>query len=517
LVDISEKPRTYAGAIRGPLAHINVLENISDGIVLFDEDLNYTYINQRGSELLAREPGDLIGKNYWQEYPEARGTPFAEAYARAVETHAVTVFEDFYEPWQRWFENRIYPAADGIMVLFTEITERKKQEAERGALEQQLRQAQKMEAIGRLAGGVAHDFNNMLMIIQGHADVMLEELSEGDEMRADLLEISEAARRSAELTRQLLAFSRKQTLQPQVMDANRLMRGLDKMLRRLIGEDIDLKLVLAEDLHRVKVDPGQIEQVVMNLVINARDAMADGGKLTLETANVELDAQYAARHSGHVIPGEYVMIAVSDDGCGMDAETRAKIFDPFFTTKERGKGTGLGLSTVHGIVNQSGGHIRVYSELTHGTTFRIYFPRIHEDLPEQVAPAFTPRHVVGDVHVLVVEDEQALRSLMAQSLERVGYRVTAASQGAEALELVEGRGLRPDLVVTDVVMPGINGAVLARRLRETLPDVPVLYVSGYTDNAIAHRGVLDPGTPFLHKPFTLAALALKVASLLPQG
>jgi two-component system cell cycle sensor histidine kinase/response regulator CckA len=368
-------------------------------------------------------------------------------------------------------------------------------------MENQLRQAQKMETIGKLAGGIAHDFNNLLMVILGYVELVLNDLDGAHRHHELLTEVKKAGCRARDITRQLLIFSRKQILQPVVLNLNDSVINLEKMLSPLIGEDIEVITAFAGDLGHVQADPGQVEQVLMNLVVNARDAMTQGGKLTIETANAALDEGYARHHVG-VGPGQYVMLAVTDTGCGMDKEIMDRIFDPFFTTKEFGKGTGLGLSTVYGIVNQSGGHIACHSEPGQGTTFRIYLPRTEarpvrqaEQAPEQARPG-------GGEHILVAEDETAVRKLIQQMLERLGYRVTLAANGNDALALVTEKGMDPDLVITDVVMPGMSGKELIERLRNIRPGQRFLYMSGYTDNAIGHQDVLDPDTPFLQKPFT---------------
>jgi len=355
----------------------------------------------------------------------------------------------------------------------------------------------------------------MLSVILGYGENLLHQLHPGDPLREDVKEIVEAGKRSAALIRQLLAFSRKQTLQPEVLDLNKLLQDLENMLHRLIGEDIELKLALSDKIGRVMADPGQVEQVIMNLAVNARDAMPGGGKLMIETADVELDEDYASTHAG-VTPGKYVMLAVTDNGSGMDRETLSNVFEPFFTTKEKGKGTGLGLSTVYGIVKQSGGNIWAYSEPGLGTTFKIYLPQTEAE-PKGKAKAAKKETTKGaGEKILVVEDNENLRNLMATMLSRLGYKVTLAANGGEALLLMEKKGLKPDLVITDVVMPKMSGKELADRLREIHPDLKVLYMSGYTDNAIAHHGILDPGIPFIQKPFTLGDIAQKVRAVL-QG
>jgi len=385
--------------------------------------------------------------------------------------------------------------------------------AERKQLEQQLRQAQKMEAIGQLTGGIAHDFNNMLTVIIGYSELMLRSLGADDPMRDEVNEIREAGERAAALTRQLLAFSRKQVLQPKVLDFNAVLTNMDRMLQRLIGEDIALVAVPAPGIWRVYADPSQIEQVMMNLAVNARDAMPQGGKLTIETANVELDDAYARDHAS-VRPGSYVMLAVSDTGCGMNRETQARIFEPFFTTKEPGKGTGLGLSTVYGIVKQSGGSIWVYSEPGRGTTFKIYLPR-GEAVAEAVEPSReAARTVRGSETILLVEDDNAVRALVRSTLQAHGYTVQEAPHGKHAIQVCEQHAAPIHLLVTDVVMPEMGGREVAERLKPSRPNMKVLFMSGYTDKAIVHHGELDPGTAFLQKPFTPDALARKVREVL---
>ncbi|PYO63183.1 MAG: hypothetical protein DMD70_04455 [Gemmatimonadetes bacterium] len=387
--------------------------------------------------------------------------------------------------------------------------------SERKLLEAQLRQAQKMEAVGRLAGGIAHDFNNLLTAIIGYTDLALADLREGDPMRQDMEEILRAAHRAAGLTRQLLAFSRQQVLAPRVLDLNEVVQTVDKMLGRLVGEDIELQSVLAPGLGHIKADPGQLEQVIVNLAVNARDAMPTGGKLTIETADVEM-AETRGRDLTTVPAGRYVMLAITDSGTGMDEDTKARIFEPFFTTKEQGKGTGLGLATVYGIVKQSGGFIWVYSEPGHGTTFKIYLPRVEgaaDALAPPVGTAAVPR---GTETVLIVEDEEAVRALAKTALARKGYRVLEAANGGEALLLCESERAPIHLLVTDVVMPGLGGADLAQRLAPLRSEMKVLFISGYTDRAAARHGTMQPGAAYLEKPFSLDALARKVREVLDR-
>ena len=396
-----------------------------------------------------------------------------------------------------------------LLATFVDVTERKR-------LEDHLRQSQKMEAIGRLAGGVAHDFNNLLTVISGRAQIELlrPELSGPSRRNIDL--IAEAASRASTLTKQLLAFSRKQVLQPRVLDVDIVVAGMEPLLRRLIGEDIDLVTATEPGLGRVRADPGQLEQVVLNLAVNARDAMPQGGRLTIETANAELDEAYA-RQQADIHPGPYVILAVSDTGVGMDAETRAHLFEPFFTTKGVGEGTGLGLATVYGIVKQSGGHITAYSELGRGTTIKIYLPRV--DAASELREA-APEPVVlrrGSETVLLVEDDEAVRELTCEVLEMHGYTVLAVADAGEAPRVLEGASRPIHLLVTDVVMPRLSGRELTERLRSLRPGLKVLYISGYAGTAVVHHGVLDPGTPFLQKPFTPDALLRSVRKVLDDG
>jgi two-component system cell cycle sensor histidine kinase/response regulator CckA len=406
-------------------------------------------------------------------------------------------------------------AVVGVVGMASDLRERKRAEEMVSRLREQLQQAQRVEAIGRLAGGVAHDFNNALSVVLTYSELVLQDLREGDPVRGDIVEIQRAGQRAARLTQQLLAFSRQQVLQPRVLDLNETLSGMRDMLQRLLGEDVELSLLTSNAIGRVNVDPGQVEQIIMNLAVNARDAMPDGGKLTIETSNFELDAEYAAAHLG-ATPGRYVLLAVCDTGTGMDADTQARIFDPFFTTKEQGKGTGLGLSTVLGIVQQSGGSISVYSEVGVGTTFKVYLPRTDRAV-EQPPSQFPPRADLGGSEtILLVEDEERVREVAGAVLRRRGYEVLPAEDGEQALAVAEQHAEAIDLLITDVVMPRMSGRQLVERLAERRPGLRVLFMSGYTDDAIVHHGVLEQGVEFLQKPLTPNALLKRVREVLDR-
>jgi signal transduction histidine kinase/ActR/RegA family two-component response regulator len=411
-----------------------------------------------------------------------------------------------------WSEGVVANAANregaSILAVFQDVTQQR-------LAEQRSSQSQRLAAVGRLTGGVAHDFNNLLTVIMGYSELLLRRPNQPDPMIRAIEEIGKAAKRAAALTKQLLAFSRKQVLQPKVLELNAIVADIEKMLRRLIGEDIELVVSLDAAMGRVKADPVQIEQVLLNLVVNARDAMPQGGNLIIETANVYLDENYAGNHVD-VRPGPYVVLAVSDTGCGMDKETQSHIFEPFFTTKELGKGTGLGLATVYGIVKQSGGNIWVYSELTKGTTFKIYLPRVDAELKERVRTSerLEPSHATETI--LLVEDEEMVRTLACDILEERGYQVLVAANGEEAIRICSEHAGPIHLMLSDVVMPRMSGKGLAEKIKPSRHGIEVLFMSGYTDDAIVHHGVLEPGTNFLEKPFTPEALARKVREVLDK-
>jgi two-component system, cell cycle sensor histidine kinase and response regulator CckA len=412
----------------------------------------------------------------------------------------------------RTFESRASTILDErgeverLVIVNRDITERKH-------LEEQFRQAQKMEAVGRLSGGVAHDFNNLLGVIIGYAEIVQERMAATDPLRGRVDEILKASHRAASLTRQLLAFSRQQVLDPKILDLNAVVKDMEKMLQRLIGEDIELKTELHPALARIKADEGQIEQVVLNLAVNARDVMPHGGKLVLATSNFHMDQDFVRRYPYPVPVGDYVLFAVSDTGIGMDAAIKARIFEPFFTTKEKGKGTGLGLSTVYGVVKQSGGYIEVASELNAGTVFKIYLPKVEGAVVEQPRTEMSAS-LRGAETVLLVEDEPSLRILARHQLESCGYSVLEAGSGADALEVARKELVTIHLLLTDVVMPGINGRILAEELLRRRPLLSVVYMSGYTGQAMGEDGVLDAGSHFLPKPFTREALARKLREAL---
>jgi PAS domain S-box-containing protein len=500
-------------------------ENAPFGMVMIDKDSTYKYINPKFKELLGYNLTDIPNGKTWfrKAYPDP-------TYRHHVISTWINDLEGFMSGVKRprTFTVTCKDGTEKIinfipvqletgenLMACEDMTELKRAEEEKAFLQEQVRQSQKVEAIGRLAGGIAHDFNNYLTVIKGYSQLSRIELKEGDPVRGNIDAIQNATERAASLTRQLLAFSRRQVMQMKVLDLNLLLRDLDKMLRRIIEEDIELITLLAEDLGRIRADAGQIEQVIMNLAVNAKDAMPTGGKLTIETANVELDESYVHRHVD-VKPGPYVMFSVSDIGVGMSPEVRERIFEPFFTTKEKGKGTGLGLSTTYGIVKQSEGHILVYSEQGKGTTFKIYLPRINEPLENIRTEVLKEELPCGNETILIVEDEEEVRKLAGKILERLGYRIIETLHGDDALVACERNKNPIHLLLADIVMPGMSGSELAKLLKPLYPGIKILYMSGYTDNAIVRHGVLEKGVNYIQKPFTIEGLARKVREVLDK-
>jgi two-component system cell cycle sensor histidine kinase/response regulator CckA len=495
-----------------------LVENSTDALFLMDAEGRVTYLTPSTQKHLGWEPQQMTGRSIFEfAHPDDRelvGLKMAETLRNPGLPIGQEVRYEHADGSYRIMEgvgvNRLEdPSVGAIVVNLRDITERRR-------LEEQLRQAQKMEAVGQLAGGVAHDFNNLLTAILGYTSLMLDDLPPNDPLRLDLIEIQSAGERAAALTRQLLAFSRRQMLQPQVLDINTIVKQLEKLLRRLISEDVELVTALAADLAAVRVDPASVEQILVNLAVNARDAMPVGGTLTIETANVDLDDTYALTHPV-MPPGRYVMLAVGDTGQGMDEGTRARVFEPFFTTKEQGKGSGLGLATVYGMVKQSGGFIWVYSEPGHGTVFKVYLPPAEE----RTATRSVDVDRRGDSKpgwetVLLVEDEDAVRALAREVLRRNGYVVLEARHGVDALRLAERHTDDIHLLITDVVMPHMSGKEAAERLTTVRPSMKVLFMSGYTDHAVMHRD-LTPGAAFLQKPFTAEAFARKVRQVLDSA
>jgi len=499
--------------IRESEARLRVLvEQLPAVLWTVGKDLCFTSALGAGLTRLGLKPNQIVGVSLF-DYFETSDPAFLPiaAHRRAIAGEPMT----FHVEWKGGsYTCHVEPLRtsegdlQGAICMALDITDRRQ-------LEEQLRQAQKMEAVGRLAGGIAHDFNNLLMVIQGYADLMTERLAEGDPLRRNAEQIQTASQRATSLTRQLLAFSRKQMLAPKVLSVQSVVTEMEKILRRLIGEDVQLETSSVPDLGLVKADRSQIEQVILNLAVNARDAMPEGGRLTIETANVDLDESFS--HSSVMLsPGPYVMLAVTDNGCGMDVETQTHIFEPFFTTKEKGKGTGLGLATVYGIVKQSGGYVWVYSEPGRGTSFKVYLPRVWD---EQTTPG-RDRRVEGKSlpqgteTVLLVEDEKGVRELAREYLEMTGYTVIEAENGHTALELAALHSGPIHLLMTDVVMPGISGRELSERVKTIRPDIRVLFMSGYTDQAVVHHGILETDAVLLQKPFTVAALAAKLRDIL---
>jgi two-component system cell cycle sensor histidine kinase/response regulator CckA len=520
--DITERKRVEEALKESEERYRTAIEHSNDGVTIVKGDI-HLYVNQKFLEIFGySHPEEIVGRPLLVTVhsddrdrvieinrKRQRGEDVPSGYEfKGIRKDGGIVYIEVSAT------KTIYRGEAVSLAYLRDITERKRVEEERAVLQEQFRQSQKMEAIGRLAGGIAHDFNNLLTIIKGNSQLSLMDLKQDDPGRENLEEIQKAADKASDLVRQLLAFSRRQMMEIKVVDLNTLLRNLEKMLGRVIGEDIELVTILAENLRSIKVDPGQVEQVIMNLAVNAKDAMPSGGKLTIETANVELDEEYVHKHIA-AKPGHYVMLSVSDAGVGMSPEIKERVFEPFFTTKEKGKGTGLGLSTIYGIVKQSGGNIWVYSEPGQGTTFKIYLPQVDEpvdELKEEVVKDIAR----GNETILVVEDEETVRKLAIRILKKQGYRVVEASEGGNALLLGEEFKDPIHLILTDIVMPKMSGCQLVERLKEIHPEMKVLYMSGYTDNAVLHHGVLEKGTNFIQKPFTVDGLTRKVRKVLDK-
>jgi PAS domain S-box-containing protein len=519
---VSEHRRIEENLRHSEAKYRELVNQVNDGFFVLDREGIITFANQTLAQLHGLEnPDDLVGH------------PFSDLIPDGIKTEQWFYFRDMAEGknYSELITSKL-SRTDGkeltIEIKSTAIIRDKQVVGVRGVirditerrnLEEQLRQSQKIEAIGRLAGGVAHDFNNLLTAMLGYSEILLSRLSPEDSLRSEVEEIRKSALRAASLTSQLLAFSRKQVLQPKVINLNSIVVDMEKMLRRLIGEDIELKTITPSDLGNIMADPGQIEQVILNLAVNAKDAMPQGGKLIIETANISLDQKYASRHTS-AKPGEYVMLAASDTGYGMDQETVTRIFEPFFTTKGPGKGTGLGLSTVYGIVKQSGGNIWVYSEPGKGTTFKIYLPLVKLRADQYVQQAAAgDKYYQGTETILLVEDEESVRNLVRRILSQQGYTVFEALNAQQALKIAQSHRANLDLLLTDIVMPGMTGLGLAQRMLQFHPEIRILYMSGYTDSAVLQQGWLESGSYFLQKPFTPEALSRKVREILgvPQA
>jgi len=492
-----------------------ITENAADMIAVVDVTGRRLYNSPSYGRILGYKPDELEATNSFAQIHPDDTEKVRKASAEAIRTGVGQTVEyrmRHKDGHWRTLESRASTildqrgAVERLVIVNRDITERKH-------LEEQFRQAQKMVAVGRLSGGIAHDFNNLLGVIIGYGEIVQERTASTDPLRGSIDEILKASHRAASLTRQLLAFSRQQVLDPKVLDLNAVVKDMEKMLQRLIGEDVELKTDLHPALALIKADEGQIEQVVLNLAVNARDAMPRGGKLILSTSNFHMDQDFVRRYPYPVQIGDYVLFAVSDTGIGMDAATKARIFEPFFTTKEKGKGTGLGLSTVYGVVKQSGGYIEVASEPNAGAAFKIYLPKVEAALA-QAPQTELPASLQGTETILLVEDEPALRILAHHQLESCGYSVLEAGCGADALELARKHSGTIHALLTDVVMPGINGRILAEELLRHRPQLRVVYMSGYTGQVVGANGVLDEGSCFLPKPFTREALARKLREAL---
>jgi two-component system, cell cycle sensor histidine kinase and response regulator CckA len=522
--DITERKRSEEALRESEEKCHSVVEHANQGILIAQEGM-IRFSNPKISEISGYSQEELSSKPFTEFiYPDDREI-VVENHLKRLQGIELPHIYDFRildkEANIKWLEINValinWEGKPATLDFLTDITERKRTEEEVNTLQEQFRHSQKMEAIGRLAGGIAHDFNNLLTIIKGYSQLSLQELKEDNPLRGNIEEIKKASEKATDLTRQLLNFSRSQMMEMRVIDLNNIVRNLDKMLRRVIGKDVELITCLADDLGRGKADPGQIDQIIMNLVVNAKDAMPSGRKLAIETANVELDEVYARSHIG-VKPGRYVMLLVCDTGMGMAPEVKKKVFEPFFTTKEKDKGTGLGLSTVYGIVKQSAGDIWVYSEPGYGTTFKIYLPRVDEpqDIVEVKEERVEEGLPLGDETILVVENDEEVRKITGRILRMQGYRVLEASNEDDAFQICNKHDVPIHLMVTDVVMPKMHGPELAKRASSLYSEMKVIYMSGHVENVISHDGVLEKGMENLQKPFTINDLARKVREVLDK-
>jgi PAS domain S-box-containing protein len=494
----------------------DVVEGLLEGCQVLDREWRYLYVNAAAVRQARRSREELLGRTLLECYPGVEATPLFEKLQECMQRRVPLRMENEFaypDGARAWFELQFIPVPEGVCVLSLDVTDARLAAEALRRSEEQVRHMQKMEAVGRLAGSIAHDFNNILSVVLSYGRLLEGAMSPGDERLADVGEIVRAAERATTLTRQLLAFSHQRLAVPEVLDVNRLLSGMTGMLQRLAGESVELSLVLAPGAPRVRGVAGHLEQIVVNLVVNARDAMPDGGTLVVETTQVILDEEHAAQHVG-VVPGPHVLLAVSDTGVGMSKEVQARIFEPFFTTKERGKGTGLGLATVFGIVRQWGGTVWVYSEPGQGSTFKVYLPETHDDeRPAASRRMGQPREGRGE-RVLLVEDDPQLRDVVAAVLRRGGYRVTVAESGEAALAGLEGAAEPVQLLVTDVVMPRMSGGALVQRALR-LPRPPrVLLMSGYTEDALVRHHVVEAGLPLMQKPITPEGILRKVREVL---
>jgi PAS domain S-box-containing protein len=508
LVEVGERAENTLGTL---------IESLPMGLIIADEEGKITDLNESSLRMFGYRREELLGQSIETLLPERLRSSHQGHRARYMQNPHARPMGLGMELFARRKDGTEFPVEVSLGPLATkngtlisgtivDITERKK-------IEQQLRLAQRMEAIGQLAGGIAHDFNNLLAVIMGSADIIFDHLPPGDTLARKVELIKNAGSSAADLVRQLLAFSRQQMVQPVVLDVRKIIERTKSMLQRIIGEDIEFKVFVENSVGSVKADPGQIEQVLLNLAANARDAMPRGGRLTIRASNVELDESDKKKHDP-VVPGRYVMLAIEDNGCGMDLQTQARIFDPFFTTKELGKGTGLGLATVYGIVKQTGGYIWVYSEIGQGTVFRVYLPRTDKAAQPAEREQTELQELQGSETILVAEDSESLREMAQEYLESMGYNVIAAASGEKALQWAKEFDGPIHLLLTDVVMPEMSGPELANQLASLRPGMKIIFTSGYTDDAIARQGILDPEVAFIQKPYRPRALAKKIRQVL---